>query len=244
MEQAMSRIIRYGGHDHLPESQRNVAIHILLSDFPETYKIKLAEAEALRQQKDKDSEKDKSSSRETASQQKGFAKKVDKLEETTDIEIYENAKKQDVRNTHFLYALAEASIDCPIHFQNIDQSVKKDIHCRMCNPSDKPLFTHDIRADLKAIDPCDEVQEKKIKAKEILVDVSAVDGTALTEDSTASTEDGVVPQNMVKFYYTTDETGKKITIYQYDESLKLHIKLPINHKYYSAVYQAILDLSE
>jgi hypothetical protein len=60
----------------------------------------------------------------------------------------------------FTRALREVAIECLLN---------DDDACRVCSPTNKPLFTDDIKTDLRNPDPCTQVKEEKVKAKSITV---------------------------------------------------------------------------
>lgn len=81
--------------------------------------------------------------------------------ETTDTELYNESVKNRASIESFTEALKEVSIECLVNGGG-DK-------CRRCNPTDKPLFTDNIDRDIIGPDPCTQLQEHKVQAREILV---------------------------------------------------------------------------
>lgn len=81
-------------------------------------------------------------------------------EQSTDEELYTSAlRDQDAINS-YLTAIQGASIEC---------SLNGGIGCRVCVPSDAPLFTADIAKDVRMPDPCVQAAQEKVVAREITV---------------------------------------------------------------------------
>jgi superfamily II DNA or RNA helicase len=87
----------------------------------------------------------------------------DKKEETTDVELYQNAVNGDVLNQSFIRPMAEASVDCHAHGK---------IKCLMCNPNDRPLFHHLLEKEMVMSNPCQAMREEKVTAKEIVFEAT------------------------------------------------------------------------
>lgn len=83
------------------------------------------------------------------------------LPETTDTELYNESVIGQITIESFNEAVKEVSIECLVNGEDF---------CRVCNPSNQPLTTDDIARDVRAQDPCSQVQETQIKAEEIVVD--------------------------------------------------------------------------
>ncbi|QYB17673.1 nucleoside triphosphatase i [Pacmanvirus S19] len=83
------------------------------------------------------------------------------LPATTDTELYNESIVSQVTIESFNEALHEVSIECMVNGEEF---------CRVCNPSNQPLYSDDVARDVRATDPCSQVQETQIKAEEIIVD--------------------------------------------------------------------------
>lgn len=77
---------------------------------------------------------------------------------TTDQIFYNRAIKNEKINNSFREILQSISIEC--QFLELD-------HCRVCRPTNQPLFSNDIRNDIKRQDPCKEIEELELDLHEI-----------------------------------------------------------------------------
>jgi hypothetical protein len=85
----------------------------------------------------------------------------------------------------------------------------------VCNPSDQPLFTDDVERDIRATDPCSQVQEAQVTAEEIIVDD-------------------------VKYYYSSDPSSiYDYRIYIYDENINGYRALKESDPRYIKIINAI-----
>lgn len=82
----------------------------------------------------------------------------DKIPITTDEELYNSMIKDRLSVESFCTAIREASIECLIN---------EDKNCRVCSPTDRSLFTNNIKLDIESINPCSSHKEEKITAKNI-----------------------------------------------------------------------------
>jgi hypothetical protein len=81
---------------------------------------------------------------------------------STDEEIYMHAKIAFEANETFLTAIHETCIECPMNDDNV---------CRMCAPTDQPLFTRDIVLDMRAADNCVAYQKSEVDVKETIIEI-------------------------------------------------------------------------
>jgi hypothetical protein len=81
--------------------------------------------------------------------------------ETTDVELYTEAVSGQIVIDSFMTALKEVSIECVVNGGE---------NCRTCNPTNQRLFSDDALRDVRSADPCTQIQETRVMAKEILVD--------------------------------------------------------------------------
>lgn len=82
------------------------------------------------------------------------------VEATTDMELYTESIEGQVIINAFNDAIHEVSIECLIN----------DGKCRKCSPTNEPLYTDDIHRDIRAVDPCRQVEEKQVEATLIEID--------------------------------------------------------------------------
>lgn len=145
LEQVYARGVRLNSHADLPEEDRTVQPYLFLSDYPQS----VGDAH------------DESRMADEASLQK-----MRKLEETTDISLYETALKNRNLNEQFLHIMQDTSIDCAIWASRGDATLRK-LNCHICKPTNRPLFIADLNKDMQSLSPCEKLEEKKIKAKSI-----------------------------------------------------------------------------
>ena len=141
-------------------------------------------------------------------------------EPTTDIDMYENVMKGKILNDQFNMAIVESSMDCLVHRESLSETMKKRIKCKLCSPTDKPLYHPILSKDFSVPNPCKEIKEYKISAKEI-VDVETGESFAYTVDSKKHTP--------------------KIYIYQYSPAINAYVILKHNHPAYGRLMNKILD---
>ncbi len=140
IEQIIARAVRYKSHELLDIKDRNVQTYIYLSDYPKSY---------LEQEKEKIKKTSKN--------------KKEKIEFTTDINIFKNAIKNQELIQIFLKNIAMTSIECK--FLN-----KKNINynCLDCIPNNKQLYHPKLELDLELSNSC--IRKTNIKAEEVLID--------------------------------------------------------------------------
>lgn len=138
-------------------------------------------------------------------------------ESTTDVQLFENAKKGKQGHLEFYRALIEVSIDCSQHRSKLDPERQEKIHCKMCAPTGMPLFQERLDQDLRTADPCKEPKVETVKVQELFVE--DVHGTKH------------------KFMYQTDDGIHKF----YEFSTKLNGYIPVNraHPYFNLLIQAV-----
>lgn len=141
-------------------------------------------------------------------------------EPTTDVDIYEKAMKHFAINGKFNLSIIESSIDCLVHYKSLTDTIKKKIHCKLCSPTNKPLYHPIIAKDFSIPDPCAPITEHKIQATEIVVDDSDE-----------------------KFAYVVDqkETPPKIYIYKFNPDINGYTLLRSNHPLQGILMNKILD---
>lgn len=139
LEQVYARGVRLNSHADLPEEDRTVQPYLFLSDYPKSV----------------GNESDRAS-----------LQKMRKLEETTDVSLYETALKNRNLNNQFLHVMQDTSIDCAIWASRGDVTLRK-LNCHICKPTNRPLFIADLNKDMQSLSPCEKLEEKKIKAKSI-----------------------------------------------------------------------------
>jgi superfamily II DNA or RNA helicase len=146
---------------------------------------------------------------------------LEKIKEpTTDIDMYQKVMAGKTLNDRFNMSVVESSMDCLVHYSSLSENLKKKINCKLCSPTNKPMYHPIISKDFSVPDPCMPITEHKIQAKEII------------DEATGE-----------KFAYTTDSknTPPKISIYQYKDAINGYVGLKINHPSYETLVNKILD---
>jgi superfamily II DNA or RNA helicase len=88
---------------------------------------------------------------------------------TTDEELLHLSMNGKKLRDQFELALIESSIDCSLNYKNLDKSIQEKITCYLCTPNNRPLYSDDIRYDIKN-NNCMPFQSAKIDAKQIKLD--------------------------------------------------------------------------
>lgn len=91
--------------------------------------------------------------------------KIKSIEDTTDVTLYYRCLQNQILINSYLDTLKESSIDCLIHYKD-----SKDIKCRICQPTNEPLFLMNLDKDMKVSSPCRELKEEKIKAESVIIE--------------------------------------------------------------------------
>lgn len=141
-----------------------------------------------------------------------------KKEDTTDVDLYKTAKQNKFLINQFLVNMVSASIDCTTHEHNFDKKVKSQIKCKLCSPNDKSLYHPILSKDMSLPNPCEELKQTTIQAKEIDVDGE-------------------------KYYYSTSSEKKDtFDIFKYDKSINGYVPLQQHERNYSAILRKLLKL--
>lgn len=129
----------------------------------------------------------------------------DEIELTTHEDMYFRAKKNRKMIDSFVQLIREVSIEC---FLQEHPNYK----CRMCNPTNRPLFHWDFSKDALMSDPCKEYVEKKVKATQAIVDG--------------------------RIYYFTKTNGE-YRILEYNANVDAYITLKPSADNYAAILKAV-----
>lgn len=127
------------------------------------------------------------------------------VELTTHEDLYFKAKTSQKMIDSFIQLIREVSIEC---FLQDHPNYK----CRMCNPSNRPLFHWDFNKDRLMTDPCKELVEKKMKANQILIDGRA-------------------------YYFVKAATG--YTILEFDANIDAYVPIKPSDDRYSDLLKAV-----
>lgn len=199
IDQVIHRFYRFEGHKGLPADQQKVRVVLFLSIVPDYSKGNTAPSEVeLPEVKDEHG--------------------VPIIKQpTTDEDLWNASLSAKEMNNKFMMLQIETSIDCLIHYPDLPENVRRRIKCKTCNPTHQALFNEDIVDDFKQENPCVDVKETQIKAKELVTD----DGT--------------------KYYYTFNREPLKIQIYIYDARVGGYVYMQQSHPIYQDLYNKIVD---
>jgi hypothetical protein len=137
-----------------------------------------------------------------------------KKEETTDMSLYKKSIFFMNLINEFMYALIEASIDCSIHYDSLNDKIKEKINCKLCSPDNNILFYPVVNQDMEFTSNCKPYTESNIKVDEIEIDGN-------------------------KYYYKKKDDD--IEIYKYNPKLQGYTKYNIDSNY-ANIYEKIMDL--
>jgi hypothetical protein len=136
---------------------------------------------------------------------------------TTDVELYNKSIDNMKIITTFMYALAESSIDCMLHYPKLDEVVRKHIKCKLCSPNNQILFHPLLTRDMELPNNCMDYTEKKVSVHEIVWEPTGE-----------------------KFYYNYDNSGE-IKLFQFNNKLNGYTHMQRTHKLYGKIMQMIID---
>jgi hypothetical protein len=152
------------------------------------------------------------------------AKKEDIAKEpTTDNDLYASGKRRKLLSLEFYRIMIEASIDCPIHRDHLPKDRANKIHCMMCAPTNKALWTSRLDKDCKAPNPCHAPKVEKMDAHEIIVETV---------------------HGQKKFMYTRDRVKDgpdQFSFFEFREDLGGYIPVARNHKDYDLLMETVGD---
>lgn len=207
IEQIKARGIRSGSHVHLPANRRKVATYLYVAVRPFISKDEkllqeaIVEGDVVQINLLADTLK----TQEEMAAQTGEPESGKFVEEaiTTDLHLYMKALSEHTINSSFLDAIREVSIEC---------GLGSGKNCRVCAPTNTPLFISDIEKDLLMADNCLPFVKKKVTA------------TPLEFEGKT-------------YYYVPDPSSLyDVVIYEFDDALKSYKKLPESEP----VFQQIL----
>lgn len=149
-----------------------------------------------------------------------YPKNVDEKERarepTTDNDLYIQSKRRKLLSLEFYRILIEASMDCPIHRDSLPRDRASKIHCMMCAPTNKALFTSRLDKDCIAANPCQTPRVEKIEAKEIVVET---------------------PSGAKKYMYT--RKGEQFEFFEFRDDLGGYVPVARNHKEYDLLIETV-----
>lgn len=134
------------------------------------------------------------------------------VERTTDEELLSVSLSGKKLCEQFEHTLIESSIDCSINLKNLDPSIKDNIKCYLCTPNNLPLYTNDIRRDIK-VNNC------------IPFVATEIDATKINLDG-------------IDYYYKKNPT----TIYEFNNDVGGYTEMKKNDSKYSELLKIIFKI--
>lgn len=140
----------------------------------------------------------------------------DQADPTTDISMFKRALETKELNKQFLKSIIESSMDCLVHEKSFTDGIKKNIKCKLCTPTNKPLYHNILHKDISLPDPCIPPEDTKINAKEILYEGH-------------------------KYAYTkSNDASPLIKIFKHNDKIDRYVELGSHNKEYSELAKKIL----
>jgi hypothetical protein len=223
VEQFFDRAIRPGSLNMLPEKDRTVFRYVYLSDYPKKIEVTNIKSKG---KKPNVNVKEDVNAKEDVNVDDLIKKnkELQSMESTTDVTLYGRAVQNNILRRSFMYAMQEASIDCNIHYSDAqkDNNAIHKIKCRMCLPTNKPLYVADLRKDMRLPSPCEATAKEKLKVKSITVE--------------HRDDDNAVQFEKEYMYNIEDST---LHIYEFDNKLNGYTEIFSSDPEYYDVYKAI-----
>jgi len=198
IKQVRARAIRNQSHVELPLEERDVITFIYVAVAP-----------APRESADADEADAGAKARERAPV----------IDLTSDEELYENARRGQLMISAFETAIKEVAIECAINHRRADRPT----FCRMCAPTDEPLFTDAIESDMRMTDPCHPAKSRSISGIQ-KIKVGSVEYAYKT----------AVPGSVEERVYGYD-------VFVEDERIHAWRKIALNDARYDAIVAAITN---
>jgi hypothetical protein len=135
---------------------------------------------------------------------------VKPAELTTDIDIYGSALKGQAIINEFYNVMIQATFDCTLY----NDKFKGRVDCRVCAPSDEPLYSDEFEKDMQRETKCRPVGRNVVKLKEVKLDG-------------------------VKYYYSVNDD--KIQLFVFDEQLGEYVAMKRENPVYGELYGEVAD---
>lgn len=141
-------------------------------------------------------------------------------EPTTDVDLYTKSIDNMKIINSFMLALAESSIDCSLHYSNLDENVKKHVNCKLCAPTNEQLFHPLLNRDMTIPNTCRPMNEKKVEVNEFIFKTTGE-----------------------KYYYKVNPKDKtQIDLYLFNKKLNGYTNMPRSYPHYGDIYSAIYSI--
>lgn len=153
--------------------------------------------------------------------------KTREYEDTTEIDIDKRANTNRKLHHEFFLCQIESSMDCGVHRDQLPPDRAAALKCKMCSPTDVPLWDSRIETDIKAPDTCHPPQVHELKAKEIVIEDADVG-----KDARSGVHKGV-HSGVHKYMYTEDDG--EYSFYEFSKKLNGYVKIPRNHRHFDVL---------
>ena len=141
--------------------------------------------------------------------------KKKQVELTTDVDLFKKSVEHMQLINEFLLAIAESSMDCNIHHRDLPSDVKKRVKCKLCSPTNQPMFHPSINQDMAEESRCHEYKEIKLKVHKI-----------------------TIPDIDIDYYYKKD--GDHIELYSFNEKLQGFTPMPRDNPHYGVLMERLI----
>lgn len=142
------------------------------------------------------------------------------IEPTTDVDLYMRSIDNMKIINQFMIAVAESSIDCSIHYSKLSPDIQKQIHCKMCAPTNDQLFHPLLNRDMNIPNTCQPYQEKQVSVNEFIFK----------------------PTGETYYYKQDPEDKTNINIYFFNKKLNGYTNMPRSYPHYGQIYSGIYQI--
>jgi superfamily II DNA or RNA helicase len=167
-----------------------------------------------------------------------------KKEETTDVDLFQTAQRVKVLIDNCMVNTVAASIDCTAHEAQFDAAAKKQIKCKLCSPNDKKLYHPILSKDMLLTDPCDELKQATVQAKEIDINGEkyyySMAASDTPKDKTANKS--INNKSINNKSINNKSINKKFDIFRFDKSLSGYVPLQPHELNYAVIMRKLLKL--
>ena len=153
--------------------------------------------------------------------------------------------------------LIETSVDCFIHRDKADKNVQKKIHCKICSPTNKPLYYNILSEDINMKNDCIDVDEivDAVSDEPPAIGPAGKASTKNAKSSKSSLSSNITAKELIldgniKIYYSVDpkKEGEKllnrIHIYEYKPLLEGYSKMEEDNPLFANIMNKIMKIEK
>jgi len=168
---------------------------------------------------------------------------------TTDKYLYVSALNNQIIIDKFLQLLKETSVDCFIHKDNANKKIQNKIHCKICRPTNKPLYYDVMSEDIDMQNNCIEVDAEDSSDGEFKDTNKYNNKSIMGNLTTKITAKELILDGNIKVYYSKDEQKNgtlisRIHIYHYKPSLEAYSEMEPDNPLYTQIMEKIMQLEK